>query len=169
MGAGAGAGRECPGAGRAVLCQPGSPCPTLLPPWALGKGFCPLPADVGTCWGVGQTDRKLAAPKGSAQLEPGTCLEPGQQLGGSSEHPLGLGWAGRGQRGLGAVPDEGEGRWEMAPFPLGSNGFYPWRSSRALAVPCREGSRAEPRGALFTPGVGSRAWFPGVSVQALAG
>lgn len=137
------------------------------PPAALGKGFCPLPADLGTCWGVGQTDGKLAAPK--AQLEPGTCLESGQQLGGSSEHPLGLCWAGRGQRGLGAVADEGQGRWEVAPFPLGSSGFFPWRSSRALAVPCRERSRAEALGALLTAGFGSRARFPDVSVQAGAG
>lgn len=35
-----------------------------------------------------QTDRKLPAPKGQAQLEPGPCLESGHQPGASSEQPL---------------------------------------------------------------------------------
>lgn len=71
-GSGSGVGRECsePGQG-AVLCQPGSLCPTFLPAGhegtlaaALQEGFCALLAHVGTCWAVGRTDRKLAAPRG---------------------------------------------------------------------------------------------------------
>lgn len=68
------------------------PCPTCVPPCcppgcrdslpaALGKGFYPLPAD------VGQTDRQHL-PK----AQPSWSLEPALSLGSSLEAPLGIPW-----------------------------------------------------------------------------
>lgn len=59
-----------------------------------------------------------------------------------------LGWsglcrAGRGQRGLRAVADQGEGQWEMTSFLLGSHRFFFFFFFPGEAAVPWEGSRAE--------------------------
>lgn len=109
------------------LAEPCCPCvPPSCPPGhkgSLPQGFCPLPAHVGTGRGVGQTDRKLPAPKGQAQLEPGPCLESRHQPGASSEQPL---------RGAARVVRAGVGGGSVAlePWLIGVRVSGKWPRSR---------------------------------------